>query len=271
VLNNSVVLGTALLLDVPIVGYPVAPYKSDLLPYFDKSKLAAARNVVGAGSVTQPNIEAVAATRPDLIIGTTAFIDEYVYNRLVEIAPTVVFEHNTNDPEWKEPLRRTATVFQGTATIEKRMAEYEGRVEEIRTALGEQSEIREVTLANLRALGDIRISSAATCSGATLEELGFTRPPGQRGTEEIKLSIERLRELDADALLYYVGSTATDPEEAAQAVKVITSHPLWDTLGVVQSGQVFQVDPDHWFTCGTLQAQHLILDDIERIFLGNPQ
>lgn len=268
VLNNTVVLGTALLLDVPVVGYPAG--RSGLLPYFDESKLAEARNVVGT-SVTQANIEAVAASRPDLIIGTTAFVDETLYKRLVEIAPTVVFEHRTNDAQWKEPVRRTAAVFQGTAAIDTRIAEHEARVEEVRTALREQSEIREVTLANLRALDDIRISSSDSCAAATLEEVGLARPPGQRGIDEIKLSIERLGELDADALLYYVGSTATDPDEAGQAEKAIMSHPLWDTLGAIQRGQAFRVDQTHWFTCGTLQAQDLILDDIERIFLDNPR
>lgn len=84
------------------------------------------------------------------------------------------------------------------------------------------------------------------CSGSALDEVGLVRPPDQRGADTINdLSVELLPRLDADLLLYFVGSTATPLDEARQAAAAITSNPLWDTLDVVQSGQAYQVDTAH--------------------------
>ncbi|MQA14583.1 MAG: ABC transporter substrate-binding protein [Pseudonocardiaceae bacterium] len=268
VLHTSAVLGTALLLGVPVVGYPALPYADGALPYFDDAKLAEARDV--AGSFPEPDIEAVAATRPDLIIGTTGFVDEAAYRRLTEIAPTVVLEIFGSTP-WKDALREIAAVFGEQQRIEQGIDRFERRVEQLRTALRGRAGNTTVTLANVRALDDIRIYTSDWCSGRTLRDVGLVRPPEQRVDDTIKLSIELLPRLDADVLLYFVGSSGTDPDEAGQAEARITSHPLWDTLGAVRSGQAHQVDRSHWFTCTALQAQHLVLDDLERLLLdGRP-
>lgn len=268
VLHNSAVLGTALMLDVPVVGYPAAPFGGGVLPYLDESKLDGARNV--AGTFPDPNIEAVAATGPDLIIGTTGFVDEAAYNRLTELAPTVVFEIFGSTP-WKDAVREVAAVFGEEERIEQGISRHERRVEDLRAALGQRVENRTVTLANFRALDDIRIIASDWCSSSTLQEVGLVRPPDQRAEEETNLSIELLPQIDADMLIYFVGSTATSPDEAGQARQEIMSNPLWDTLGVVQPGQTYEVDPTHWFTCDTLQAQTLVLDDLERILLEAPR
>lgn len=263
VLDNNPVLGTAILLEVPIVGYTAQPAGEQVLPYFDQAALADADNV-GFNPI---DIERVAATEPDLIIGDSGNVDEEsgLYPLLAEIAPTVIFDVFA---DWKDNLREIAGVVGGTEQIEEGITEYETRVEQIRTDLAEE-QVGEVTLANFRALDDIRIYAPTWCSGMALDAVGIQRPAEQQVDESINLSIELLGDIDADTLLYFVGSTATEPAEAAQATEAITTHPLWATLGVVQTDRAIEVDTDHWFTCGTLQAQNLVLDDIERIFMAD--
>lgn len=270
VLHTSTILGTALLLDVPIVAYQRQEFGNGVLPFFDASKLEGA---VDAGR-PELNLEAIASAQPDLIVSQTGVVDDgAIYERLSQIAPTVVFEAFGSTP-WRDTLRELTQVFGGEERIEQGIADYERRVERIRAEAGARIDGTSVTLANFRGATDIRVYGSAWCSGSVLEDVGLVRPPEQQGDggETIgDLSIEQLPRLDADLLLYFVGSTATPPEEAAQATAAITSSPLWDTLGAVQSGQAYQVDTGHWFTCGSLQAQNEVLDDVERILLANPE
>lgn len=270
VLHTSTILGTALLLDVPIVAYQRQEFGDGVLPFFDASKLEGA---VDAGR-PELNLEAIASAQPDLIVSQTGVVDDgAIYERLSQIAPTVVFEAFGSTP-WRDTLRQLTQVFGGEEQIEQGISDYERRVEEIRAEAGARIEDTSVTLVNFRGTTDIRIYGNAWCSGSVLEDVGLVRPPEQRGEEGETvrdLSIEQLPRLDGDLLLYFVGSTATSPDEAGQATAAITSSPLWETLGAVQSGQTYQVDTAHWFTCGSLQAQNEVLDDVEGILLGDPQ
>lgn len=260
ILDDDAILGSALLHEVPIVGYTPLPFADGVLPYFDATPLS---DAVDVGE--DVNIERVAAAAPDLIVANGSKAEDIV-PQLEQIAPTVTFDPPFSP--WKESQREIAAVFEEDAErIEQGLTEYEARTAEIRSSLGDRQGA-EVTLANFRALDDIRVYPTDWCSGQALEEVGLTRPAVQPGEERVDLSIERLGELDAELLLYFVGSTATDPQEASQAEAQIMANPLWDTLEVTQSGETYSVDPNHWFTCGSLQAQNLVLDDLESILLG---
>lgn len=260
VLDSRLMVPTAALLDVPVVGLAGLPYgERDTLPFVDEEAVTGAEDV----GFNEINLEKVAALRPDLILGGGGAMEDGRYEQFQQIAPTVAFDFLGFAP-WKEALRRVAEVFGGTERIEEGIADYEARVQELRAELGERQGT-EVTFANLRALDDIRIYPGEWCSGSVLEEVGFTRPPDQQGEETISLSIERLGDLDAEMLVYFVGSPGTDPQDAGAAEDTITSHPLWDTLEVTRAGQAYAVDQTHWFSCGSLQAQNLVLDDLGEI------
>lgn len=261
VLDSRMMLGTALLLGVPVVGYQDQPFGPDVPSYLDDQALSGAEGV-GFNTIS---LEKVASVRPDLIIGNDFQISEELYPQFEQIAPTVALEVSGVTP-WKNALREVGKVFGGGERTEQAIADYEVRTEQLRDALGERQG-STVTLANLRALDDIRIISRNWCSGSVLEEVGLTRPANQR-VQDIKLSIERLGELDADLLLYFVGSSGTDPMQAAQAEEAIKANPLWNTLGAVKAGKAFRVDTDYWFSCGSMQAQNLVLGDLERILLS---
>lgn len=268
VVDNRTVLGTALLLDVPVVGYTRQPTGPGILPYFEEAKLADAQDI---GWVGELNLEVIAAVDPDLIIGTTGFVSSKgLYTKLSQIAPTVVFEIFGFTP-WKDALRKVATVLEGQEgreRIEEGIAQYEQRVDKLRTALGDRTFSRTVTLANFRALDEIYVYTSEWCSGRALKAVGLVRPPDQQVDERISLSIELLPRIDADMIFYFVGSSS-DNAKARAATAKIKQNPLWKTLEAVQRGQVYPVDKSYWFTCGTLQAQKLVLDDLERILLKN--
>lgn len=263
VLHGSTVLGAALQADAPIVGYTRQPAGAGIAPYFDESQLADAQNV---GWLNPLNIEAIAATQPDLIIGTTGFIeDENLHATLSEIAPTVAFESFGTTP-WRDTLRQVAQVLGTEEQVEQGISDYETRIEDVRARLGDRAGEMTVTLANFRALDDIRNYPPNWCSGTTLAELGLVFAEEERENTGEGVSVELLADFDADAIFYFVGSS-TEDTEARDATTAIQQNPLWDTLGAVQRGQAYDVDQAHWFGCGSLQAQNLVLDDVERLLL----
>ncbi len=267
VLDNEAILGTALLCDVPVVATNFQPFGDGFLPYFPAEEFADMEDV----GWTEIDIEKIAAIDPDLIVGDTGAIGvgEIGYDLLEQIAPTVIFEHFGFTP-WKDAIREAAAVFGCADEIDRRIAEYEARVDELRDALGDRVDELSFSLANFLALDDIRIYTSDWCSARILEEVDFGRPPNQQDLDEAQeLSIERLPAVDADVLFYFVGSTATDPEEADDAAAAITSHPLWDNLGAVQAGRAYEVAVPHWFTCSSLQAAQLVLDDLFELLVDD--
>lgn len=265
VLDDNSILGTALALDVPVVGATLQPFGEGILPYFDDNTLG---EVTDVGYI-EIDVERVASLDPDLIVGDTGQVEEEaLYPLLAAIAPTVIFEHFGDTP-WKQGVGEAAAVFGDEEEFAQRLAEYDERVAELRATLGGTADELTVSLANLRALDDIRIYPDEWCSGQILAEVGFERPANQADLDDTaELSIERLPEIDAEVLFYFLGSSATDPTEAGRAEAEIIGHPLWANLGAVQAERAFPVPSEHWFTCSSLQAAHLVLDDISELLAG---
>src|SRR3546814_2876278 len=85
------------------------------------------------GLIEEPNREAIAAQRPDLILGAKVR-HEALYEELSGIAPTVFTE--SSGTNWKEGLAVTADALGATDEAERLLAEYEARADEIGEAVG---------------------------------------------------------------------------------------------------------------------------------------
>lgn len=262
VLHSSTILATALRLDVPVIATAYPPSGEGLVGYLPAGR----QDLENIGWIGEYDLEKITTLEPDLIIGNTGFISEDTYPLLREIAPTVAFEM-FGSADWKEAVRTAAAAFGRDAEIEEDIAQFESRVAEFRAAMGERHEDLEVSILNFRAPGEVHIYTREWCAGQVLAEAGLAQPAYSEPAEggRIIVSTERLPEVDADAILYFVGSSGTPEREAEDAAAEITSNPLWGQLGAVQSGRAHQVDASHWFTCGPLEAQHLVLDDLFRL------
>lgn len=270
VLHSDTILATALRVGVPVVATAFPPSGEGLVPYLPDDVNA----LEDVGWLPEFDLEKIAALEPDLIIGNTGFIQEQAYPKLQEIAPTVAFEM-WGSTDWKKDVRKAAAAFGRVEEIEDDITAFEQRVEQFRAALGGRLEDVEVTLVQIRgSTDDIRIHTNDWCAGQVLEEIGIGRPDDQQvpdppGTAFIRLSMEHLPRLDSDAIFYWVGSSAVPQQEAEQAAATITDSPLWQRLEAVQQGRAYRVDAMHWFTCGPIAAQNLILEDLEQHLLGD--
>ncbi len=184
-----------------------------------------------------------------------------------EIAPTVGLA-TFLDRDWKVTVREAGRVLGAEGRMERALEDYEQRIEQFRSP----SDVEGVTasLVNFRDQDDINLYTDS-CARDVLDEVGFDRPPGHPSEDpdqhRMQISIERLPEVDADVLFYFVGSAATGPAAAAAETRRIQSNPLWGQLEAVRQERVYETDPRWWFSCGSVQAAERILDDLFDLFV----
>ncbi|MDQ3508553.1 MAG: iron-siderophore ABC transporter substrate-binding protein [Actinomycetota bacterium] len=214
------------------------------------------------GPAGAPNLESLASFSPDLIVGSSFYFDENVYGQLSEIAPTVALATYSN-PMWKEEIVPLVGEIYGVPeAAEEAVAEYEGRIESLRSELGNRGDI-VVSSVNVFA-ESISLSGTVSPSSLVLGDIGFARPEPQdfELTEDdlssLPISEERIPDMDGDELFVYV----TD----AAAFENLRDNELWQTLGAVESGNVHPVTSTAWFFPG-LYAADSVLDDIEDALL----
>lgn len=214
------------------------------------------------GTESEVNVEAIAALQPDLIIGTK-LRQEAIYEQLNKIAPTVMSE--TLKGDWKENFALYAEALGKTAEGEKVMAEYDARVEQMSTDLGENLN-KEISMVRFLA-GDTRIYHKDSFSGIILDQLGFARPEGQDVDDfaEKGVTKERVSAMEGDVLFYFTYETGDG--EGAKMEEEWLNDPLFQNLEVAKAGNVVEVSDTIWNTAGGVLAANKMLDDIEDYFL----
>ncbi|RBW68036.1 ABC transporter substrate-binding protein [Bacillus taeanensis] len=253
--------GTEALLSLDIT--PVGAVQSWLGdPWYDHIA-ADMEGVEVVGTESEVNLEAVAALKPDLIIGNK-MRQEQIYEQLNAIAPTVFEETLRGD--WQENFKFIAKAVNKEEEGQEVLVNYDNRIEELKGKLGDQLN-NEISMVRFMA-GDTRIYQKDSFSGIILDELGFARPELQ-DVEEFAIkgvTKERIPEMDGDVLFYF---TYEDGEgEATKAEEEWTKDPLWKNLEAVKNGNAHKVSDAIWNTAGGVIAANLMLDDIEEIFLA---
>ena len=230
--------------------------------------------IVDIGSTHEPNLEAIAAAGPDLILVPFDQVEgSPVLEELREIAPlaAVPTSPGTDDPEvrfggtasfqdWRSTIRAYADILDRGDEAEDYVAETEARVEDLRTTHADL--IAATTATEAKSTPDYMAINALSSAGDSgvlgsilLSELGFASPPQQAALTPdefgtIELSAENLDLVDGDLLFLEVREEARGHEDS----------PLWPTLGVVQEGGVVVVG-NHW-EYGGATAARVVLDDI---------
>lgn len=253
-------------LDTPIAGYTTFGGVTELPAY-----LGGARQTLGAeaqpvGELSEPNLEAIAALQPDLIVSATVR-HEQLYDELSGIAPTVFSE--TIGLPWKDNVRLLAEAVGKEELADRRVAAYEQRARAVGDAIREKLG-RNPTVSVLRFVGGgpARLYYESSFIGTVLRDAGLARPPSQDvvDPEEIALEISPERLLDADADHIFV-TTYADPSGAGQQdAQRFRSNPLWEQL----TGEIHEVDDTVWISSVGLAGAQAILDDLAETFEVDP-
>lgn len=205
-------------------------------------------DVADLGSRVEPNLEALAAVAPDLVLMNSATDGAAsLWSTASAIAPTVVTRGT--GLYWKQDLQLLADALGRRRHAQDWLAGHHERA----AALGDGLAPRP-SVSFLRKNGDrVRVFGVASFAGSVAEDAGLPRPPAQEFTDETSrdLSLEELHLADADRLFFAV--QGGDESE-------LTGLPLWPSLPVVAAGHEVEVDDDVFYLNAGPTAAALVLD-----------
>lgn len=226
--------------------------ESQAWPKYLGSALSATKAV---GTLQQPNIEAIMALKPDLILGTK-FRQAAFYDKLSKIAPTVFTEKV--GVTWKENFLLDAEALGKKEQASGLLSAYEKRAKEV------GAKFSKLSVGIVRFMPtEIRMYGPESFSGIVVGDAGIPRPEAQRLADQQdkrfgKLSQENIAKADADAVFY-----SAYGEAAAKSQVTVTGGPLWKNLAAVKAGHAWNVDDEIWMLGIGVTAAGKILDDLD--------
>lgn len=241
-LDNTLALG------VKPVGAPV----SEALNY--QEYLADQLDDIGdTGGISEPNLEAILALQPDLILGSKQRY-EAIYEQLSQIAPTVLTE-SLRVP-WQETFAVHADALGKQAEAESLLTAYDEHVAEVQAALGDQLGTTTVSIIRFRP-GQVRLYLKSSFIGYILQDVGISRPSSQDvDSFSSEITLEQIADVDADYI--FITGYATDDSDQEKFLE----SPMWLLLGGVEAGHAIDVDDDTWISGLGIQAANHVLDDL---------
>jgi iron complex transport system substrate-binding protein len=250
--DATFVLGT------PVVGYTDYRTINGKLPdYLGDERTKYGAEAESVGTLAEPNLEKIAALKPDLIISAKVR-HEKLYSQLSKIAPTVMAQ--TTGPTWKDNIRLEAKALGQEALAEKEITSYEAAAKTVGTAINAKA--NHPTISVLRFLdGPTRLYQNASFSGIVLKDAGLQRPKSQDVNGfAAEISAERIKDADADAI--FVATYADDKGLSAKTAGQFKANPLWKPL----AAKVHEVPDLTWMTAVGLQGAWAILTDLTTTF-----
>ncbi len=232
---------------------PVGAVKSDAGAGFLKYLSPITDGIQVVGTIAEPNLEAILALKPDLILSSKPRHED-IYPQLAAIAPTI-FSPELARTQWKVFLGLYATALNREDVLALRLAEYQARINVIRSAIP----VADIKVSVLRFIpSEIRLMQRGSFIGSVLDDIGFARPESQQSTDfKLGISAEQVNQADGDVLFY---TSYGDP--GTTQFTAVTNSPLWQTLNVVKNQHAYTVDDDHWFLGTGLLGANRIMDDL---------
>lgn len=219
--------------------------------------------VKNLGEETQPNVEAIIALKPDLIIGTKAR-HEKIYPQLASIAPTVITDEIF---DWKANLKIAADALYKQEEGAKILSDWDKGVAEFKQKAGDKLAKTEVSIIRFERDGNARFY-ATGFAGTIFKELGLPRPKAQivEGKAVVNItSKEQMSQLDGDYIFDITRLNANEPT-VEKSMTDWTSHPLWKNLKGVKNGKYHKVDTITWNLAGGSMAAKSMLGDLYNYF-----
>lgn len=256
-LDTSFVDAT-LALDTPVVGYTDYRTINGKLPdYLGDDKTKYGSEAESVGTLAEPNLEKIAALKPDLIVSAKVR-HEKLYEQLSKIAPTIMSE--TTGPTWKDNLRLEAKALGQETLADKELSAYEAAAKTVGTAINTKATNPKISIVRF-VDGPTRLYQNASYSGIVLKDAGLARPKSQDVSGfALEISAERIKDADGDAI--FVSTFNDDKGVSKKTAGQFKANPLWKPL----EPRVHEVDDLTWMTAVGLQGAWIILDDLAKTF-----
>lgn len=221
----------------------------------------ATEGIEPVGTIASPNLEKIAALKPDLILSSKTR-DEERYELLSQIAPTV-FAERLGDA-WLDNFLLFADAMGEKEQGEAKVAAYKQRLADLNSKLKEQGEVPVVSMVRFMKGGQVRMYNNGSFIGTILTGAQLGRPEAQTVEDKVwsEVNKEILSSVDGDVIFY--GIYGADDESSLADYE---QDPLWQQLSAIKNNKIFRVDDDYWFTSIGLIAANLVIDDLEKHLL----
>lgn len=243
VVLEPVELDTAVALGITPVGAAVANNVAGVPAYLGVD------GVEPVGTVSEPDLEAIAALKPDLILGTESRHSK-LYEQLSAIAPTV-FMASQADP-WQDNALLIGEALDKKAETQTLLDGFNGRCAQI----ADEFDVTGKTANLIRPRDETTLSiyGPVSFAGGALECVGLTIPD-QEWVDGLQADISPENILDAAA--DYVFVTTSNVDDAATIPAAITQNAS-------AFPSVTLVDTSYWVSGVGPKGGELVLDDIEQ-------
>ena len=213
-----------------------------------------AKDIRTVGGISELNLEAIAALKPDLILGSKLRAND-LYDELSAIAPTVM-SIRPGFP-WKEDFLLLADSLGEENKATQLLNDYQKRADEVKSKV---SGSPTISLVRFRP-GEIRLYGNLSFIGVILEDVGLPRPKIQDVQDlAVEVSQENIGKADGDWIFY---SSYGKPETTAE--NTVVNGNLWKALSAVKAGKVARVNDEVWFLgLGPIGAR-ATLADLEKL------
>lgn len=244
-------------------------FHEHLQPYFD--------GVQSVGFEWEPNLEAITALEPDLILTWDYQGDNF--EQLTKIAPTVALPYNAFEAEVGTPrsntqwltwfVRDMGVVLNRAEAVEEVLADYRSAVVRARAAVTEA--VGDAPVATMDVRADRILLGGLLFDGVVMTLYGdLCLTPDPLAPEDqgwVDISLETLPEVRAEHIFLFV----TD-DEAEERYAELQSRALWRGLPAVQQGNVYLVPPGLYYRGddGPLGAAQMLGDMVMRVSANTP-
>lgn len=243
VVLEPVELDTAVALGVTPVGAAVASNVAGVPSYLGVD------SVEPVGTVPEPDLEAIAALKPDLILGTESRHSK-LYDQLAAIAPTVYMQ--TQADPWQQNVLLIGEALGQKERAQQLVDGFNDRCAEIR----DRFDVAGKTANMIRPRDETTLSlyGPVSFAGGALECVGLSIPEQDwEDGLQADLSPENILDARAD----YVFVTTTDVDDSSTIPSAITEN-------AAEFPSVTLVDTSYWVSGVGPKGGELVLDDIER-------
>ena len=212
------------------------------------------------GLRSAPDLEVLAALRPDLILANKSVIRSGILAQFRLIAPTIIT--NGAGINWRKDFLMLSDALGKRQAAQQWMQDFKqdakrfavdlnAQVQTPQTPQRQQAVATPQVSFSLAGGGRLRVMGVSSFVGDIAQEMGLQRPPSQqfkRTSQDI--SMERLDLVDGDWLFYGALGAATD---------TYTTSPLWPYLHVVGAGHAVAVDYDAFYmNAGPTAARYVM-------------
>jgi len=220
--------------------------------------------VFDVGGRQEPNLEAIAALEPDLIIGVS-FRHDAMIEQLETIAPTVIFNPYPEDESidlyqemettFLEIAKAVGKTTEGEQVLVDLEAQYEEKAAELEAADLKTKDVI-LTLAYSGAQApEIRVFTPNSMASIILERIGLNNvhePDQFEIFGSSTFNVEGLVKYEDANYLYTV------PEADNIYENQLAGNPVWENLAFVKEGRTYDLGADTWLYGGPLSAETLM-------------